>query len=586
MVRSVSFFDLDIVAVVRHERPLLVEQVGIVGRRLDRVIRGETEARRAVEVDDPGVKHPERVALDADVAVVARGRTVGNAAARGDAGGAPAPAAVVAVFEEVVADHHVAHARLLVPEVGVSLEEDRGARDVEVALLDDDRAARAEQQAAGAVAPHAAPLDEHLGIALVGRHHMAPLDALGQRLGEGHLGVDLVDPLRRLHRAVGVGFDIVVVDQFETHSRADEVDAVLPRIAPAQQHPVGPRHPVGGHVEAVDVGRIVLLVLEHAVDHADIPAAVDEVRGVGRDADHAVLAGRRHDDEPAQLDVVAALGDDAHAAAVVEIHVANRDAAAVGQRKGGIVARRGAEHHDVAHRSRQVVAADAHAAVRQLLGRDRPARQPEIVGEEGRFATLGVELQQVGEGVDRALLVAEAQAAVDDVAAVLLGELDFEPAGARRRDDAFGVERARVVDLEVADRHVRTPLEVERRDEAREEQLRAAPLDRQIVEPLKVEGDALEALVVVADEQVLLGRAVGTQPQPAARQHEFRGADLGAAGQCGPHGGHGIALGRFGREVVGEVDDTLRVGSGAGRQADGERRAAEHADGFHAIGKG
>ena len=64
---------------------------------------------------------------------------------------------------------------------------------MEVVILDDHAVARAQQQSARPVAAHAATLDEHLGIFIVGRHDMHGLDPVGERLGEGDFGVNLVE---------------------------------------------------------------------------------------------------------------------------------------------------------------------------------------------------------------------------------------------------------------------------------------------------------------------------------------------------------------------------------------------------------
>lgn len=118
-----------------------------------------------------------------------------------------------------------------------------------------------------------------------------------------------------------------------------------------------------GHVQPVDIRRVVFLVLERAVDHADVAAAVDVVRGVGRNADHASLAGRGDDHQLAKLDVAAALRDHTHAAAVVEVDVADGNAPAVGERETGVVTRSRAEYHHVADRGGQVFAQNADVAV-------------------------------------------------------------------------------------------------------------------------------------------------------------------------------------------------------------------------------
>ena len=271
----------------------------------------------------------------------------------------------------------------------------------------------------------------------------------------------------------------------------------------------------------MDVRRVVFLVLENTVDHADVAAAVDIVRGIGRNAYHAPLAGRRNNHQPAEFDVAAALGNHAHAAAMVEVDVANHDAPAVGQRETGVVARRRAEHHHVAHRGFQVFAQDADIAVLALLGRNRPVRKPVIRGAEGGFPPHGVEFQQVGEGIDRSLRVAEAEAAVDDVAQVVLREADFQPAVARRLDNSLGVERTGEIDCQVANRNILALFEAERRNEAREEQLGAAAVDFEIAHARKIERDALEALVVVADELVLLDCLIGPHAEAAAGQDEL-----------------------------------------------------------------
>ena len=166
-----------------------------------------------------------------------------------------------------------------------------GARDVEMVILDDSPAARAQQQSPGPVAAHTAPFDQHLGIIVVGSHHVQRLYPIGQGFGEGYFGVNLIEPPDGFHAAAGIGFDIVVVHQFEVHAGSDEIHTVLTRITPTQQQFVGPGDPLDGHIQPVNVRRIVFLVLEDAVDHANITAAVDIVRGIGRNAYHAPFAG-------------------------------------------------------------------------------------------------------------------------------------------------------------------------------------------------------------------------------------------------------------------------------------------------------
>ena len=216
---------------------------------------------------------------------------------------------------------------------------------------------------------------------------------------------------------------------------------------------------------------------------------------------------------------------------------------------------------------------DADIAVRTLLGRNRPVRKPVVRGAEGGFAPHGVEFQQVGEGIERSLRVAETEAAVDDVAQVVLREADFQPAVARCLDNPLGVERTGEIDGQVANRNVLAVFEAERRNEACEEQLGAGAVDFEIAHARKIERDALEAFVVVADELVLLDCLIGPQAEAAAGQDELPGAGRRTMLQCGPHGGHGVGFGCAGREKIFQVDDLFGGRSRTYRQAGQQGRA-------------
>ena len=71
------------------------------------------------------MKVADGVAGDADVLVVAALGAEGGVDAGADFDQRVAPDAVVAVVEEVAADHAIAHAGLLVPEARVAFKEDR-----------------------------------------------------------------------------------------------------------------------------------------------------------------------------------------------------------------------------------------------------------------------------------------------------------------------------------------------------------------------------------------------------------------------------------------------------------------------------
>lgn len=273
---------LDVVALRKAEEELRIELCGIVRRADDAVVVGESEPVDAVEVDDAGVEDAEGVSLDADVAVVSACRAIRDSAADGDAGCAPAQTAVVSVFETVVPDRDVAHAGLFEPEVAVPLEEDRGAGDVEVVLLDDHLPARTDQQPAGAVSGHPASPDQHVGTGLVGGDQMARSDRVGEGFGEGHLRELLVEALHLPDCATGIGRQRAVVYHLDLHALAEEVDAVLPAVGEPEPECFRADASDDGHVDAVDVCGVVLLVEERAVEQADLPRAVGEMGGVGR----------------------------------------------------------------------------------------------------------------------------------------------------------------------------------------------------------------------------------------------------------------------------------------------------------------
>ena len=128
------------------------------------------------------------------------------------------------------------------------------------------------------------------------------------------------------------------------------------------------------------------------------------------------------------------------------------------------------------------------------------------------------------------------------------------------------MKRSGEIDRQVADRNVLAVFETERRNAAREEQLGASAVDFEIAHARKIERNALEALVVVADELILLDRLIGPHAEAAAGQDEFPGTSRCTMLQCCPHGRHGIGLGRAGRKKIFQVDDFFDGGSRIYRQ--------------------
>ena len=109
-----------------------------------------------------------------------------------------------------------------------------------------------------------------------------------------------------------------------------------------------------------------------------------------------------------------------------------------------------------------------------------------------------------------------------------------------RLDHTLAVEGAGIVQGEVLERDVLGVFQHKWGHEPVEHERRAPPVDCEVVEAGEKEGDPLEALVVVADEAILLGRLV--RPEVIAAGLEGERADLGgfALFKGRTHGGSGI----------------------------------------------
>ena len=253
------------------------------------------------------------------------------------------------------------------------------------------------------------------------------------------------------------------------------------------------------------VGRIILLVAEDAVQHADEALAVDEMRGIGRDADHPVGTGRRLHIQTQQFDILRTLGDHAHPAAVVDPYILQGHVLAVEQGKGGIVARCRAEGQDVADRRLpEILAVQAVAARPDLLRRISVGPDPVIVDMVGHFLAHGIELQQAGEGINLPVGLPETERALQQVDVVMLREFHFEEALAHGCDPPFGYEGAGEIDGQVPHLDPAAALQVEGRDMTGKEEHGPVPLDGEVLPVLQLEGDALHRRVVVADILILL----------------------------------------------------------------------------------
>ena len=304
----------------------------------------------------------------------------------------------------------------------------------------------------------------------------------------------------------------------------------------------------------MNIRSIVFLILERTIEQTNIPAAIDKMSSVGRNADHAPFPGSRNDTEPMKFDIAATLRDYPHAPAMVKVYVADRDALRIGNRKSGIKASGRAEDHDVADAGFQIVPKYPNQSAGLLPGYDRMLREPIIVHMKSRFSLHGIEFQQTGKRICRTFVVEKAQASVRQVTNVLSGKLHIQPSGTRRPNDTFGVERSGIIDRKVADRHIAASFQVKRRDKAGEEKLRAGSFDRKIPHAFQIEGDPFQTLVVVAYELIFFFGPVRTQPQFAARQYETGRTGLRTVCHCRPYRRNSIAFGRCRIEKVAQIN--------------------------------
>ena len=118
-------------------------------------------------------------------------------------------------------------------------------------------------------------------------------------------------------------------------------------------------------------------------------------------------------------------------------------------------------------------------------------------------------------------------------------------------------------------------IEEEGDDPAVKDELGALAIDFKVFQTVQREGDALEAFVVVADETVLFGGAVGPEIITARGEDDFGGVSGTAAGQGGEHGRGGVAtVTGFGTEGV-DIQGFIGAGAGPGRGGGQEKQADE-----------
>ena len=185
-------------------------------------------------------------------------------------------------------------------------------------VLDYRFAARSKQQSARAVVADCAVGDGHLRSRLRACDHIAGLQFFRQRRCEDHARVLFIQPFNGFHHSLAIGDHAWAVHEFEAFLGQDEVESELLRMNQAHLDFIWRELACDLRVDAVDVGSVVFLIFEQAVRHHNAAGAVDEMSGVGGDADYAAAARRGGYLHVVELDIAAALRDNAHSAAMVD----------------------------------------------------------------------------------------------------------------------------------------------------------------------------------------------------------------------------------------------------------------------------
>ena len=485
------------------------------------LVAAKDESVHAVDVYYPLVETAEGVALDTDVLVVAGVLLVRNTAAYGNHRAAPAGRTVHTIVEDVITDSNIPHPRLFVPETPVSLEQYRRAGSVEDVILDDHLPARADQQPPGPVVAYVATAYQHIRVSAVFRHHVPGSEAVRQLPAEIHLRIFAVEVFHALYFGVSAGLQGGFFRKFHLHPGLDEVAPDLRPVTPAQKGPVARKELLHGHIPAVDIGSIILLVAEDAIFHPYVSLAVYEVGGVGGDADDAAASGRRFDIHPQQVNVLGTLGDDAHPAAVVQFYVRQRHPLAVVDEETWMMPVGRPEYQGVPHDGiPEILPPYDEASGAGLLGRIAICRKPVIVGVICHLPARGIELQKVRIGIFLPIRSQEAQLSLHQPGPGILGELQFEEALPGAHDLPFRHEGPVEIYGKVPHRDIPAFLEVEWGDMPGKHQHRPVPFDAEILHTLQLEGNPLHRRIVVADVLVFLEGQSRLYMQGVAGEHQ------------------------------------------------------------------
>ena len=234
------------------------------------------------------VKTTEYIVFHEDILVVTGVFPVGNSATHGYHGASPGGGSVHAVVENVVPDRHVTYSGLLVPVTSVSLEKNCRSGSMEGVFFNDHLASGSDQETSGPVVADVTSADEDIWISVVLGYDIILFNIFRKWLCESDFRIFTIKIFNGFHALSGVCFHNLAVDKLKGHPWLDETDSVLPRVAPAEEQLVRGKDFVNCHVPSMDIGGIIFLVLEHAVDHPDVALAIDKMSGVGGDADDPV----------------------------------------------------------------------------------------------------------------------------------------------------------------------------------------------------------------------------------------------------------------------------------------------------------
>ena len=263
-----------------------------------------------------------------------------------------------------------------------------------------------------------------------------------------------VDELHALYLAkLGIELQRGTVDELQLLARLHDFKAVCLAMHIAGNESAGGFHLGDAETGSVHVDGIVHHGLVGGTLHADMAAAVGEVRGVCCGGVHAALGADAA--AAADGDILAALGNERHALAIVENHVLQRGVLGAVEQHAGVRAVVAAQHERITNGKTFVagIFCKTHAVAGELFCSGIPAHITGFAG--GHHAAICLEGKNALHLVPAAVISEKKLTSFHGVSAGR-AELQGGFAILDFNNVAFGGERLCRVDADIGDCHVLT----------------------------------------------------------------------------------------------------------------------------------